>query len=248
MTRLLDPLFHRRTEPPRANPSDGGAGFSAEKMGYLRATDIFQDLSPVAMVEIDRMTALTTCRRGRVIFAPGQTGEVLFILKKGRVQISRITADGRKLVTATVGPGTVLGEMSLIAQGMGGSFAEAAEDCVLCVMSRSDVERLLLNHPRVALRLIEVLAARLAQAEERLEAMAFRRVAGRVAATLLVLAGDGEREIVGISHQEIAEQVGTFRETTTRVLNEFRARGLIELRRLRIRILDPDGLRRLTEG
>ena len=78
--------------------------------------------------------------------------------------------------------------------------------------------------------------------------MAFRRVAGRVAATLLVLASDGEREIVGISHQEIAEQVGTFRETTTRVLNEFRARGLIELRRLRIRILDPDGLRRLTEG
>jgi len=149
-------------------------------------------------------------------------------------------------VTASFGAGTVFGEMSFIGQGMGGSFAEAAEDCTLCVMGRADIERLLLAYPKVALRLVELLAARLAQAEERLETLAFKRAASRVAAALLSLA-DERGDIVGVSHQEIGEQVGAFRETTTRILNDFRARGWIDLHRLRIRIRDPEGLRRVTE-
>ncbi len=242
--------FHSRrratTSPMQADLAAHPSDTSAIKVSYLRATDIFRDLSLAEMAELDRMTALITCPRGRVIFTPGQTGEVLFILKKGRVHLYRLTADGRKLVTATFGAGTVFGEMSFIGQGMGGSFAEAVEDCTLCVMSRADVERLLLAYPRVALRLVELLSARLAQAEERLETLAFTRAAGRVATALLSLA-DEAGDIVGVSHQEIGEQVGIFRETTTRILNDFRARGLIDLHRLRIRILDREGLRRVTE-
>jgi CRP/FNR family transcriptional regulator len=85
-------------------------------MSYLRQTDLFRDLSGQEMQEIDRMTAMTTCRRGKVFYTPGETGEVLFILKKGRVNAYRITSEGKKLVTATVEAGTVFGEMSLIGQ------------------------------------------------------------------------------------------------------------------------------------
>ncbi|MGD9892778.1 MAG: Crp/Fnr family transcriptional regulator, partial [Dehalococcoidia bacterium] len=199
------------------------------------------------MVELDRMTSMTTCQRGRVFYTPGETGEVLFVLKQGRVNVYRVTADGRKLITETIGPGTIFGEMSLIGQGMRGSFAEAATDCTLCVMSRADLEYILATHPQVALRLVETLAARLESAEERLETLAFKGVPARLAETLLRLAGPDGAEIAGVTHQDLAELIGAYRETTTKILNEFRARGLIDLHRLRIRILDPNSLRRLAE-
>ena len=217
------------------------------KMGYLRQTDLFRDLSSAEMDQIDRMTAMTTCRRGKVFYAPEETGEVLFILKKGRVNMYRIAPDGKKLVTATVEAGTVFGEMSLIGQGMYGTFAEAVEDCTLCVMSRADVEHLLTTKPALALRVIEIMARRLRAAEARLESVAFKSVPARVAATLLQLSPSGDREISGVSHQELADMVGTHRETATRVLNDFQSDGLIELGRMRIRLLQPAQLAALAE-
>ena len=149
-------------------------------------------------------------------------------------------------MVATLGPGTVFGEMSFIGQGMQGSFAEAAEDCTLCVMSRSDLEHLFTTWPSVAVRLLEVLAARLEAAEQQLELLAFRGVPARVASVLLQLAGEGGAEIVGVTHQELAEKVGTQREMVTRALDDLRTHGLIELGRARIRILNADGLRVLS--
>ncbi len=229
-----------------AAPSAGDAPLPG-KLGYLAATDIFQDLGPDELAELDRMTAITTCRRGRVFYTPGETGEVLFILKKGRVNIYRLTSDGHKLVTATVEPGTVFGEMSLIGEGMRGSFAEAAEECTLCLMSRTDLEQLICDSPKVALRLIAVLAARLDAAQQQLETLVFRGVPARLAAALLRLTGPDGKEIAGVTHQELAETIGVHRETATRILDELQARGLIELRRGQIRVLSIAGLRSLTE-
>ena len=57
------------------------------KLSLLCEADIFQGLSPADMQEIERMTTMTTARKGRIIYSPGASGEVLFILKKGRVQL-----------------------------------------------------------------------------------------------------------------------------------------------------------------
>lgn len=233
----------RRGRPPASQPAPA----PSPKVSYLRETDLFRDLSSAEMEEIDRMTAMTSCRRGKVFYAPGETGEVLFILKKGRVNVYRMTPDGKKLVTASVEAGTVFGEMSLIGQGMHDSFAEAADDCTLCVMGRSDVEYLLTTKPALALRVIEIMARRLGEAEARLESTAFKSVPARLASTLLQLWPGNSREIEGISHQELADMVGTYRETVTRVLNDFQGGGLIEVRRKRIRVLQPDRLAGLAD-
>ena len=170
---------------------------------------------------------------------------MLFIVKKGRVNLYRVTEEGKKLVTATIEPGSVFGEMSLIGQGMHGTFAEAAEECTLCVMSRTDVERLIRDHPEVSLSLLEVMARRLTDAEERLAEVAYKSVPARIATTLLRLAG-GENEPVRLSHQDIADMVGTYRETTTRILNELRTDGLLDLKRMQISIVDVEGVRRIA--
>ena len=234
-------LFRRASASIPAQPQLAG------KAAFLSDTDIFRDLNSQELEELDRMTAMSTCRRGKVFYTPGETGEVLFILKRGRVNLYRINPDGKKLVTSTIGAGTVFGEMSLVAQGMHDTFAEAAEECTLCVMSRSDVEHLLLNKPRVALRFMEMIAGRLKDVETRMETVAFKSVPTRIATFLLQLADEETGKIEGVSHQDLADMVGTYRETVTRILNEFRSKGYIDLGRLNVAILDQDALEAIAE-
>jgi CRP-like cAMP-binding protein len=210
--------------------------------------DIFQDLTEIEMEEIVRATTITSSRRGKILYMPEDTSEVLFLLKEGRIQLYRISPDGKKLVIATVGPGTIFGEMALIGQGMHNTFAEAIEDCVLWVMSREDVERMLVTKPKVALRIFENLGNRLKEAEARFEEIAFKGIPSRLASLLLQLSDEsGKDTVAGMTHQDLGEQIGTYRETTTQTLNTFKSEGLIDIGRKRITILDREGLERIAE-
>lgn len=216
-----------------------------EKIGYLRLNQIFGDLNEKELQELDRMTAMTTCERGRVFYAPEETGEVLFLLKRGRVQIYRLSTEGKKFVITTLESGTVFGEMALVGQGMYSTFAESVEPCTLCALSRRDVEMILAKYPRVAIRLLESVGRRLTDAEERLEDIAFKSIPARLASLLLKIQKD--KFIDGETHQTLAEMIGTYRETITQTLNEFKSQGLIGIQRKRIEILDSDRLAQLAE-
>jgi len=219
----------------------------AEKIAHLTNMDLFQDLTGRELEELDRMTTMSAVQKGKVFFRPDEMGEVLFLLKKGHVQMYRISPDGKKLIIDTLGPGTIFGEMSLIGQRMYNTFAEAADDCLICVMSRTDVERLLIDKPKVALRILETTGRRLQEAEARLEDMAFKGVPARLASLLIRLSTEQGKVIDGMTHQELAEMVGTYRETATQVLNEFKEQGLIDIARKRVTILDIEGLREIAD-
>ena len=217
-----------------------------EKIGYLRSNEMFGDLNDQEMEEVARVTTMTTCEPGRVFYTPGETGQVLFLLKQGRVQIYRVSADGKKLVIAILEPGTLFGEMALVGQGMYDTFAGAMEPCTLCVMSRRDVEMLITKFPRVGIRLLETVGQRLMDAEVRLEALAFKSIPTRLAALLLRLAQNNF--VQGETHQDLAEQIGTYRETVTQTLNDLKAQGLIDIHRKRIEIRDAVRLEQLAKS
>lgn len=217
-----------------------------EKIGYLQKNELFQDLSWLELKMLDRMTAMTSCEPGRVFYTPGETGQALFLLKKGRVQIYRLSPEGRKLVITTLEPGTLFGEMTLVGQGMHNTFAAAVEPCTLCAMSRRDVEMLLSRFPKVGLRLLEIMGERLTEAEERLEGLAFKSIPAQLAALLLRLARNNVVE--GHTHQELAEMIGTYRETVTQTLDEFKAQDLIEVQRKQIKIRNAERLREIAES
>jgi CRP/FNR family cyclic AMP-dependent transcriptional regulator len=220
-----------------------------DKLGYLSDVDLFRDLSDRDIAELDRMTTITSVPRGRVFYQPEDVGEVLFLIKQGQVQLYRISAEGKKLVIATLGPGTLFGEMALSGQQMHNAFAEAVEDCLILVMSRSELERLILNKPLVGLRMLEITGRRLTNAEARLEDMAFKGIPARLASLLLRLAAErGSNDIVGMTHQDLAETIGTYRETATQVLNDMKAQGLIEIGRKRITIRDPEKLAEVAQS
>jgi CRP-like cAMP-binding protein len=218
-------------------------------MRYLSELTVFQDLTAREMEDLNRITTMSTVSKGRVFYRPEELGEVLFILKEGQVQLYRISPEGKKLVITTLGPHTLFGEMALLGTKMHNTFAEAVDDCLICVMSRTDLERLILSKPQVALRVLEITGKRLREAEERLENMAFKGIPARLASLLLRLSAERDTlEIVGLTHQDLAESVGTYRETATQVLNDLKSQGLIEIGRKRITILDQDRLAEIAEN
>lgn len=239
MVRLFRSLARGETASSSARPSSRSV---ESKLGLLRASDIFQDLDDEQMAHVEQMTVMTTCPAGRTVYEPGSPGEALFLLKRGKVQIFRLGADGRKLVIGTVLPGTVFGSMSFTGNRMLGGYAEAAEDSTLCVMSPSDIEALIEAYPRIGVRLLRLLTDRLADLEARLEESTLRDVPSRVAAAL-VRTWEQQGDRIRITHQELAETVGTHRETVTRTLGDFRERQFITLGRNAIHIDNIDALR-----
>ncbi len=217
------------------------------KARHLSTMDLFQDLSDKEGEELDRITTVSSVRKGKVFYRPEEMGEVLFILKEGTVQLYRISPEGKKLVITSLSPNSLFGEMALLGQQMHNTFAEAISDCTICVMSRADLERLILQRPQVALRMLEITGRRLRDAEGRLEDLAFKGIPARLSSLLLRLAGNSN-QIMGLTHQDLAEMVGTYRETATQVLNDLKSRHLIEIGRKRITIVDREGLVTVAES
>lgn len=234
-------LGARAPKPPRLNHvaltrSEG----ERLRARLLSENDLFKGLPEADMAALAEKLPMATSHRGQLIFTPGETGEVLFVLKAGNVRLYRLAADGRKLVLANLGPGTVFGEMSVLGQSMTDSFAEAVDECVLCLMSRVDIEQVMLEHPRVAVRMVGLLSKRLHEAENKLEQMAFTPVPERVARLLLTLAQGNE--VPGYSHQELADMIGTSRETVSRALVDLKIAGIIGIDRRCIQLLDTRAL------
>jgi CRP/FNR family cyclic AMP-dependent transcriptional regulator len=221
-----------------------------DKTWCLAEVDIFCDLSEAEMDAIAAAAPMKTYPAGAMLYSPDHPTETLFILKRGRVRIFRISADGRALTTAMISPGTIFGEMVLLGQSMHDNYAEALDEAVVCVMSRAHVQQYLLSDPRISARITEILGQRLREMERRLSDAVFKSVPQRIAGTLIALAGQqrrygitGRAIVVALTHEQIAALVGTSRETTTKILGEFADQGLIRLGRGRITLLDADGVR-----
>jgi CRP-like cAMP-binding protein len=216
----------------------------SKMVDYLETVDIFQDLSPHDLEGIGEQTTMAAYKAGHLFYMPSDPGEVLFILKQGRVQLYRISPDGRKLIVTILQPGAIFGHMALVGQHMYSTFAEALDNCVICVMDRMEVSRLLAEKPQVAIRFLEAIGNRLLEAERRFEDSVFKRIPARLADLLLKLNSENGNSglLKGYTHQYLADMLGTYRETATQNLNDFQNRNLIRIGRKSIEILDVTGL------
>lgn len=230
------------------------AAADPDKLWCMSEVDIFCDLDDAEMGAMAQAAPMKTYAAGDLVFTPHQPLETLFILKKGRIRIFRVSAEGRALTTAIIQPGTIFGEMVIVGQQMHDSFAEALDDVVVCVMTKADVRRLLLGDPRIAARITETLGRRIGDLEQKFSDAVFKSVPERIAGALVTLASatSGRPLVRGIqvklTHEQLAALAATSRETTTKVLGELADRGLITLGRGHITVLDQDRLRRISDG
>jgi CRP/FNR family transcriptional regulator, cyclic AMP receptor protein len=210
----------------------------------LPPPDLFRDFSPEELTLVESMSTVKTFEKRRILYTPGETGEALFLLREGAVQIYRLSPEGRKLVIAHLLPYAFFGEMSCIGQGMYDAFAEATEDSLVITLNCADLERLLISKPQIALRILEAFGKRVIEAEQQLEDIAFKGLVARIASLLLREAEDDE--VKGMAHRDIAERLGVYRETATNGLNELKAAGIIVIGRKRISITDRERLRQIA--
>jgi CRP/FNR family transcriptional regulator, cyclic AMP receptor protein len=213
--------------------------FMSQKTAYLSQIEILKDLSPAQLDDVDSDTHLFNYSAEHLFYMPEDEGEVLFILKQGRVQLYRISPDGRKLVFAVLNPGAIFGHMALIGQGLHQTYAQALDDVTICIWNREKVEAALKSNPEMALRFLAAVGDRLTQTEERLADITFKRLPARLAILLLQLCDEHKTcDLTGYTHQHLADMLGVYRETITQLLNGWKNAKLIELGRKRIRIVD----------
>jgi CRP-like cAMP-binding protein len=208
---------------------------------------LFRDLDHDEFELLMSSTRMSTTAAGQIFYAPGDRGQVLFLLKRGRVQLYCLSPGGRKLVLAEVGAGAIFGEMALAGQELYDTFAEALEPCLLYVLSKADMVRLLQKEPRVAVRLLEIVGDRLRRAEMQLMDVTFKTIRARLASVLMDLSEHYGPDITGYTHQDLAERVGTYREGASVALAELQRAGAIALEPQRVRILDVTLLWRISE-
>lgn len=220
-----------------------------EKRYCVEGVELLRGLTAEEMDSVERMMGVVTRKKGELLYSPADTKEVLFFLKKGAVQLYRLSPQGKKLVITTLGPNMFFGEMALVGQRMYDTFAKVVEDSILCIITREDLLRLLSEKPQIAMNLVEILGQRVLEVQSLLEDMAFKKVRTRLASLLLRIAEQRkDNQIQGVGHQDLADRLGVLRETVTETLAEFKAVGLVRLGWRKIVIANEAGLRRITDG
>lgn len=217
----------------------------------LRRIPIFSSLSDAHVARLARLTTLRLCRTDEVIFDEDEHGDFFFVILAGRVKISlmgipdRFTRGyGREVVLSILGPGDFFGEMALVDDEPRSATAVALEDSELLCLHRSEFQSALTDFRGVTTALLRSLTSRLRRANHQLATLAIVDGYGRVARAIRDLASeegrrlkDGRVTLKRRSSAKLAEQLGTPRETVTRMLADLKKQGLIELRRDAIVVL-----------
>jgi CRP-like cAMP-binding protein len=225
---------------------------SLDKLWYLRRVDLFANVGEHEMRALADRTTMREVPRGRVILQPEDQPRMVYIIKEGRVKVSRYSPDGKEQILTLLQAGDVFGELSLV-RATEPVHVEAFEDTLLCGMSSEDFLALIRRQPEVMLHVMKALAERLRAAEEEIADLAFRDVPGRLASLLLRLAQAyghpgpaGQRLALRLTHQDMAAMIGSTRETVTAILSRFRDEGLIAIEQRHIVILDREGLQQVS--
>jgi CRP/FNR family cyclic AMP-dependent transcriptional regulator len=220
----------------------GGIGKKCEMNPVDRnVTSIFGRLAQQNK-DVGESLMVRSFRAGETICEPDQMACSLFLVASGRVQLYRTTRSGRRFVTATLGTGSMFGEESLLGGEGPDTYAVALEPCTIWEMPRQNALEISSTEALFGFGLMQAMGQRVMEAENRLEQMAYSTIASRLAGLLLELAGDDSAQVVHATHQELADMLGTWRETISKTLQEFRRRGLVASGRRQLTLLDKEAL------
>jgi CRP-like cAMP-binding protein len=226
-----------------------------EKIWYLKHINIFKGMTEADLATVERMTHMKPYGRREQVYGQGDEGDVVYLLKEGRVKIYKLSPDGKELTLELLEPGEIFGEMALVDDSPRDTIAETLDDSMLCIMRRRDFELFLKKKPELAMRVTKLIGMRRRHIENQLENLVFRSASSRLALLLLSLGEiHGVRDSRGIilniklSQQELANLIGTARETTSALLNEFKRLGFIDIQRRRIKLLESWRLKKIADA
>jgi CRP/FNR family transcriptional regulator len=226
-----------------------------ERPWYLNEVDIIAELSEDEKSFLLHKSFKKKYSKGAIIHSPGDKGRDVNYVMSGRVKIYNLAACGKEIIYRFCNPHSFFG----IAEIFGGEnrevFAEAVEDTEILCITKDSFEALIRNNPRLALSVMKILSSRIRQAHKAIQDFVVCDARSRLAQLLIKLSqinGMSDRGGITIrnkfTHQEMANMIGTRRQTVTEIINDFKRRGFIKCDGGRIVLLDQERLKNLIEG
>ena len=183
---------------------------------------------------------------GQTIFGEGTRPAGLYCVHEGRIKITKSGGDGKEQIIRLVKGGDLLGYRALIAGSAHATSAVALSDCTVCLIPRRAFGQQLTDNPLFSSALMQLLATNLGDTAERMLHLAYKPVRERLAEALLLLLrtyhpaeAAGQPFTIAISREDLGALMGTTKETTTRMLSEFKQEGLLTTQGSAITILAP---------
>ena len=217
---------------------------SIDRSALLARTHLFGELRDAVRNRVASYSVVKAFPRGKAIFGKGDDGGALFVVGDGVVQMSVPSLEGKSAVYSHIGAGEVFGEIALLDGSSRTTDAVAFTDCTLVVIERRDFLQTLHEQPEIAMRVIELLCARLRRTTQQVEDLMFLDLKRRVAKTLLVMSS-GSMQALTITQTDLSQIVGMSREMVNRQLQVWDREGWISLGRRRISVLKPECLEQL---
>lgn len=220
--------------------------------GALRAIPLFRDFNEA---QIDAVSAVVTNQhvgRHQFVVREGDPGETFYLIVEGSVAVCRITTDGRETILSILKEGDFFGEMSILDSSLRSASIKTLTEVELGIIKRDDFIALLDNNPQIGRLLVIELSERLRAANQLIAATTSQDIRSRLASLLLNLsenfgepAENGVRISLRLTNQEMANMIGTTRETVNRTLNRFWDDRMIDMRTSHVVVVDQGRLKAL---
>ena len=215
---------------------------------------LFCSLSPAAMKMLDSIKFTGIYPKGSVLFVDGEEPRGIFILCSGRAKLTTSSTEGRTLIVKIAEPGEVLGASATILGRPYEVTAETLEPAQLNFIKRDDFLRFLNSHPEACLHTAQQLSEKYQAAQREIRSLGLAQSTSEKLGKLLLdwcsLHGEstprGVRLKVLLTHEEIAQMIGTTRETVTRLLSDFKRRRILEIKGSTILVTDKSALDKLV--
>lgn len=236
LQRTVPPVAY--SSPATVLPAAGAPGISnlPQVLTALREED----------PAFGKVVAIKHLNRGEVVATPEELARKMYVLMTGKVNLVCTNNEGRRLVIATLEPGAIFGEGALDNPGDPNVFVEAADPVSVWVIPAGEARNMTMQYPILGWGLLQTYGERLLQVENNLEDVAYKKLPERLAMLLLELANNQNGLIKGVSHQSLADHLGTYRETVSAILRDFKRQGVVELGYRRIVILDVEALKEIA--
>jgi CRP-like cAMP-binding protein len=219
----------------------------------IRRVPLFRDFADDEVAGIAATVTDRTYGRHEFVVREGDPGSTFFILVKGSVSVCRIMADGREMILAILKEGDFFGEMAMFDSSLRSASIKTLTEVEVGAIRHADFLVMLDRNPRIGRALVIALSERLRAANALIAATTSQDIRARLAALLLNLTDqfgehveNGTRISLRLTNQEMANMIGTTRETVNRTLNRFWDEKLIDMRTPHVVVVEADKLRALV--
>ncbi len=220
------------------------------KLWYLENFNLFSNLKEDSMMELNKIAKEKEIGKNQPIYFPNEPSSSIFMLKMGRVKISRYSEDGKEMIMAFINPGEVFGEMAYLGEGERTDIAVTVEPSYICAINKDDFSEFIEKNPKLNLKLTRIIGLKLKSYSERIEDLVFKDAKQRVISFIKKLAEDNGKKVGDqifvkpfLKHQDIADLTACARQTVNDVLTDLREKGIIDFDRKKLVINDMNDLK-----